>query len=150
MFTTETEIVTIGEGLLARTLPKPAWTHPAHFAAAVWLIRCRPDLPAHIHMPGSIRAYNEATGVANTTTSGYHETITLASIAAAADHAARHPAEPLHDLVNTLLAGPCGDKNWLLAYWSPELLFSPLARAAWIAPDRVELPFEVRKEAPLF
>jgi hypothetical protein len=115
MFTTETEIVTIGEGLLARTLPKPAWTHPAHFAAAVWLIRCRPDLPAHIHMPGSIRAYNEATG-----------------------------------LVNTLLAGPCGDKKWLLAYWSPELLFSPLARAAWIAPDRVELPFEVRKEAPLF
>jgi hypothetical protein len=150
MFTTETEIVIMGEGLLARTLPKPAWTHAAHFAAALWLIRCRPDLPAHVHMPGSIRAYNEATGVANTETAGYHETITLASIAAAADHASRHPDKPLHDLVNSLLAGPCGDKDWLLVHWSRGLLFSPPARAAWVAPDVTQLPFEVRKEALLF
>jgi hypothetical protein len=143
MFTTETEIETIGNGLLARTLPKPEWTHAAHFAAALWLLRRRSEMPASDHMPGIIRAYNEATGVANTATSGYHETITRASLAAAANHASAHPAAPLHILVNTLLAGPCGNKDWLLAYWSRALLFTPRARAIWVPPDLADFPFPV-------
>jgi hypothetical protein len=143
MFTTDTEIRAIGEALLARSLPKPAWTHPAHFAAAVWLIRCRPDLPARAAMPGIIRAYNEATGVANTPAGGYHETITQASIAAATHHIAADPRAALHETVNTLLAGACGDKDWLLAYWSPATLFTPQARAAWVPPDLAPLPFPV-------
>jgi hypothetical protein len=143
LYSSDLEIAAIGEGLLARSLPKPAWTHAAHFAAALWLLRCRPDLPAAVHMPGFIRAYNEATGVANTETGGYHATITLASIGAAAAHVARHPSMPLHALVNGLLAGPCGDKDWLLAYWTRDTLFSAPARAAWLAPDRAPLPFPV-------
>jgi hypothetical protein len=143
LYASESEIAAIGEGLLARTLPKPAWTHAAHFAAALWLIKCRPDLPAPAHMPAFIRAYNEATGVANTATAGYHETITLASLGAAAAHLAAHPNAALHVLANTLLAGPCGDKNWLLAYWSRGTLFSARARATWVAPDLARLPFPV-------
>jgi hypothetical protein len=142
-YKSESDIAGIGEGLLARTLPKPGWTHAAHFAAALWLIKCRPDLPARAHMPGIIRAYNEATFVANTATSGYHETITLASLGAAAAHIAANPRAALHALANTLLAGPCGDKDWLLAYWSRELLFSPAARASWAPPDLAVLPFAV-------
>jgi len=107
----------------------------------MWLLRRRPDLPASTHMPGIIRAYNEATGVANTASAGYHETITQASLAAAADHAAAHPTAPLHTLVNMLLAGPCGDKDWLLAYWSRALLFTPRARATWVPPDLASLPW---------
>jgi hypothetical protein len=141
-YTADAEIVAIGEGLLARTLPKPAWTHAAHFAATLWLLRCRPDLPPRVHMPGIIRAYNEATGVANTATAGYHETITQASLAAAAAHAQHHPHAELYRLTNALLAGPCGDKNWLLAYWSASLLFTPDCRAQWIAPDLAPFPFE--------
>ncbi|HTZ69056.1 MAG TPA: hypothetical protein VMB71_00250 [Acetobacteraceae bacterium] len=143
MFTTDPEIVAIGEGLIARTLPKPAWTHAAHFAAVLWLLRCRPDLPARTHMPGLIRAYNEATGGANTDGEGYHETITIASIAAAAHYVAAHPHTPLHTLVNTLLAGPCGDKNWLLTHWSAATLFTPRARRSWVPPDLAPLPFPV-------
>jgi hypothetical protein len=143
MFSSDAEIGAIGEALLARTLPKPAWTHAAHFAAAVWLIRCHPDLRAKTVMPGIIRAYNEATGVANTPTGGYHETITQASIGAASHHITAHPHAALHALVNTLLAGPCGDKDWLLAHWSPATLFTPRARAAWVAPDIAPLPFPV-------
>jgi hypothetical protein len=142
-YDSDAEIAAIGEALLARTLPKPGWTHAAHFAAALWLIKCRPDLPARTRMPGIIRAYNEATGVANTATEGYHETITLASLGAAASHIEANPNGALHVLANTLLAGPCGDKNWLLAYWSRARLFSPRARANWIEPDLAELPFPV-------
>jgi len=82
-FTSDEEVLKIGRGLTDRTLPKPAWTHAAHFASAMWLISHHGRIFAVRELPGFIRAYNEATGVANTDTSGYHETITQASIRAA-------------------------------------------------------------------
>jgi hypothetical protein len=82
-FTSDNEILEIGRGLIDRTLPKSVWTHAAHFASAVWLIRHQGRIFTARELPGFIRAYNEATGVANSETSGYHETITQASIRAA-------------------------------------------------------------------
>ena len=141
-YESESEIAAIGEGLLARTLPKPGWTHAAHFAAALWLIKCRPDLPARAHMPRIIRTYNEATGVANTETSGYHETITQASLRAAHATLARHSsATPVYRIANDLMTSALGHSNWLLAYWSSERLFSPEARARWCDPDLQAFPF---------
>jgi hypothetical protein len=141
-FATDAEIVAIGEGLLDRSLPKPGWTHAAHFAAAVWILLRRPDLDAERALPGIIRAYNEATGVANTDTGGYHETITLASLRAARTFlAALPPGAPLHAACNALLASPLGDKGWPLAYWSRETLFSVRARREWVEPDLAPTPF---------
>ncbi len=128
--------------MLARTLPKPEWTHAAHFAAALWLMRHRPafDLP-HV-MPGFIRAYNEATGVANTGSSGYHQTITQASLRAARAEMARHDVEaPLHAVLNALLATKLGKSDWPLEYWSKDLLMSAGARLEWRDPDIKPLPF---------
>ena len=82
-FASDDEVLEIGRGLIDRTLPKPAWTHAAHFAAALWLLTHYGEGFVVRALPGFIRAYNEATGVANTETSGYHETITQASIRAA-------------------------------------------------------------------
>ena len=59
-------------------------------------------------MPALIRAYNEATGVANTDTDGYHETITLASLRAARAWLDARPATPLAEALQGLLAGPFG------------------------------------------
>jgi hypothetical protein len=141
-FASEAEIVEIGEGLLERTLPKPSWTHAAHFAAAVWILRRRPDLTPERDLPGIIRGYNEATGVQNTDSGGYHETITQASLRAArAFLAALPPGEPLHAACNTLLASPLGHKDWPLAYWSRETLFSVRARREWVEPDLAPIPF---------
>ena len=135
-------IEAVARGLIDRTLPKAEWTHTAHFAAALWLLR---HDDAYGRMPGLIRAYNAATGTPNTDAGGYHETITLASLRAArACLAARAEAEPdvsLADCLNALLAGPCGRSDWLLAYWSRELLFSPAARRAWVEPDIQPLPY---------
>ena len=141
MFTSDADIIFIGEGLLARTLPKAAWTHGAHFAATLWLLRCRPDLLQDPGLGLLIRRYNEAVGGRNTATEGYHETITHASHAAAAHHAALHEQTPLHVMAAGLLAGPYGDKDWLLAYWSRDRLFSPRARAAFVPPDKAMPPF---------
>lgn len=107
-FTSHDEIRAIGLGLVDRTLPKPAWTHAAHFAAALWLLACRPELEVSRAMPGIIRAYNQATGVANTDTSGYHERITQASIRAARCFLAAGPPGPLFIICNALLASPLG------------------------------------------
>jgi hypothetical protein len=140
-FNSDDEIAAIGSGLLDRTLPKSAWTHAAHFAAAIWLIACRKDLDVAREMPHFIRAYNEATGGANTDTDGYHETITQASIRAARAFLLRYPGSSLFDTCNALMKSPLGEPDWLLAYWSRPLLFSVTARRIWVEPDIQSLPF---------
>ena len=116
IFTSDDEIEHIGRGLIERTLPKPQWTHAAHFAAALWLLR-RGERAAFLQMPGFIRAYNESTGVANTDCGGYHETITLASLRAARALLAELDPAPLHRVLNALLACDYGRSDWLLRYW---------------------------------
>lgn len=137
---TDADIERIALGVVDRTLPKPEWTHAAHFAAALWMLS-RPDRDAAAEMPGLIRAYNEATGVANTDTEGYHETITQASLRAARAHLAAKPEAPLSERLASLLAGPCGRSDWLFAYWTKAALFTPTARRGWVEPDVQPLPF---------
>jgi hypothetical protein len=140
-FTSDEEIATIGNGLLDRTLPKTASTHAAHFAATLWLLQCRPELEISREMPGIIRGYNEATGGANTETSGYHETITQASIRAARAFLALAPPLPLFATCNALMQSRLGSPEWLLAYWTRSRLFSVEARREWLGPDIKSLPF---------
>jgi hypothetical protein len=139
-FTSDDEIAVIGHGLLDRTLPKTMWTHAAHFAATLWLLRCRPEVELSREMPGFIRAYNEATGGANTDTSGYHETITQASIRAAGAFLSGTP-QPLFATCNALMRSHLGQPDWLLEYWTRPRLFSVEARRVWVEPDIRRLPF---------
>jgi len=136
IYPTDAAVERIARGLVDRSLPKPEWTHAAHFAATLWLLRHHSRALVRARMPHLICAYNVATGVANTDTEGYHETITLASIAAADAFLARQPASrPLHMVVDELMASPLGRPDWLLAFWSRQLLFSAVARRGWIEPD---------------
>lgn len=139
-FSTDADIERIGLGVAERTLPKPEWTHAAHFAAAFWVLR-RSGVRAERDMPKLIRAYNLSTGVANTDSSGYHETITIASLRAARDWLAKRPEKALHEALDELLDSAYGRSDWLLEYWSKPVLFSVMARRAWIDPDVKPLPF---------
>ena len=142
VFASEAEVIRIGEGLFAKTLPRTDWTHAAHFAAALWLMRYRPGLNAAQTLPGLIRAYNESVGRVNDETGGYHETITLASLRAARGILDAYPPEmPVYRIVNALMATNLADPNWLLEYWSRERLMSVEARRTWLEPDRKSLPF---------
>jgi hypothetical protein len=141
-FTSDAAIERIGRGLLDRSLPKAEWTHAGHFAAVLWLLRDRGEPEVTIAMPTWIRRYNEATGVANTDSGGYHETITKASIRAAYDVLGSHQEiVPLYEVLNALLASELGRSDWLLRYWTRARLFSPDARRRWIDPDIKALPF---------
>ena len=140
-FVSETDLAEIATGLIDCTLPKQRWTHEGHFAAAIWIVACRPDLDAVRDMPGLIKAYNVSVGGENTDTAGYHETITQASLCAAKGFIAGYPDEPLHAVCNRLLASPLGKPDWLLAYWSRVQLFSKEARRRWVEPDITPLPY---------
>lgn len=135
------ELAALGRQVLDGVLPKAQWTHRAHLAVAAWVIAARPDLVPARDMPGIIRAYNVASGTANTDTGGYHDTITQASLrAVAAFLAAQPPGMPLYAQCNALFASPFGDQHWLLAHWSRGALFSVAARRGWVEPDLMPLP----------
>lgn len=146
-FSSEAEMVRVGEKFLDRSLPKPEWTHAAHFAVSLWLIRHRPALDLDQELPGLIRAFNEATGTPNTDSGGYHETITRASLAAVRAKLAASGTAPLHEILDRLLASPLGDSGWLLEYWSRERLFSVTARRSWLAPDLKAFPYALPRAA---
>jgi hypothetical protein len=134
------DIERIAHGVIERRLPKPEWTHEAHFAAVLWLLRHRDNMPAI--MPGLIRAYNESVGTMNTDTTGYHETITQASLRAARHLLDGYEADaPLPVVLAALMASDFGRSDWLLVYWTRERLFTPQARRMWVEPDLRPLPF---------
>ena len=126
----------VGEGLLARTLPKAEWTHEAHLAACLWLLTERPDIDVERELPDIISAYNEAVGGVNNATQGYHHTITLTYIAAIRDFLSCSPADrSLAGSVNALLDAPEGKRDWPLRLYSRARLFSPEARLGYVRPD---------------
>jgi hypothetical protein len=138
-FSDDEAIRRIGEGLLARTLPRAEWTHEAHLAACTWLVRERTDIDVERELPGIIARYNESAGGVNDDTQGYHETITQLYIAAVRAFVAGRPRDGLSELVNELLRSPEGRRDWPLRFYSPERLFSVEARRNFITPDLAPL-----------
>lgn len=136
LFTSDAEIAHLAEGLIARTLAKPEWTHEAHLGATAYLLLKRPDIDVDRELPGLIRAFNESVGGVNSDSEGYHDTITRAYLhgirlfLAEADR-----TEPLHQLVNALLLSPMGRRDWPLRFWSKDRLMSVEARRAFVPPD---------------
>ena len=125
----------VGEGLLARTLPKAEWTHEAHLAACTWLLMERPDIHPEVDLPDIIRSYNVAVGGVNDDTQGYHETLTQLYIRGVRRHLASGEADDLLEVVNRLLAGPIALRSWPLTHYSREVLLSVPARRGWVEPD---------------
>ena len=141
LFHSDAEIEHLGEGMVARTLPRPEWTHEAHLATTTYLLLKRPDIDLDEELPGLIRRYNEIAGGVNSDSEGYHETITRVFL-----HGVRlflseaDVEEPLHELVNELLLSPMGKRDWPLRFYSRERLFSVEARRHFIEPDLQALP----------
>jgi len=140
-FASEDAIARVGEGLLARSLPRAEWTHEAHLAATTYLLLKHPEIDLDAALPGLIRAYNESVGGVNDDTQGYHDTITRAYLhgvrlfLAEADR-----GTPTHELVNDLLHSPMGSRDWPLRFWSRDRLMSVEARRHFVAPDLAALP----------
>ena len=141
LFVSDAEVAHIGEGLLARSLPREEWTHEAHLAATTYLLLRHREIDLDEELPGLIRRYNESVGGVNDDTQGYHDTITRVFL-----HGIRlflneaDSAEPLHELINELLLSPMGGREWPLRFYSRDRLLSVPARRAFLKPDIAALP----------
>jgi len=131
----------VGQGLLACDLPRSLWTHEGHLAAVLWLIRERPDIDVDARIGSIIARYNESVGGVNDDTQGYHDTITHIFVAGIRLHlSGRDRDEALVSSVNALLASPMGKREWPLAFYSRERLFSVDARRKFVPPDLAPVP----------
>lgn len=140
LFPDDAAVRHVGQGLLARMLPKAEWTHEAHLAACLWLLREKPDFVPERDMPETIRTYNVAAGGENTDSAGYHETLTQLYIKGVRAFNETLPdGTDLVDAVNALLQSEIGDRNWPLCFYSKERLFSMAARRGWVEPDLAAL-----------
>lgn len=133
-------IRSVGTRFLARTLPKPEWTHEAHISTTSWIILERPDISPERDLPNLIRRYNESVGGVNSDTEGYHETITQVFIRTLRLGLAKSEGQGLCERVNATLLAPEGRRDWPLRFYSRERLFSKEARLGWVEPDIVPLP----------
>ena len=123
----------IAAGLLDASLPQHEWTHRGHITATHVLIRkhghdatlalCRERIPR----------LNDAHGVENSDTGGYHETLTVFFVAAVADAVAR--GLTIDETVAEL------DRDVALRWWSEPVLMSAEARHDFVAPDIAAPPF---------
>ena len=141
LFASDDAVARVGEGLLARDLPREEWTHEAHLAATTYLVLRHPEIDLDADLPGLIRRYNESVGGVNSDSEGYHDTITrvflhgIRLFLAEADR-----GEPVHVFVNELLLSPMGRRDWPMRFYSRDLLFSVPARRGFVTPDIAALP----------
>jgi hypothetical protein len=117
-------------------LPKDEWTHAAHLTVGLWHVDRYGAAEALTRLRSGIRRLNESHGNVNTSTSGYHETITAAYVTLLAAYLeACPPGLSLAARVERLLAGPLAARDTLFTFYSRERLMSIDARAQWVEPD---------------
>ena len=140
--TTDDAIGRLAARVRDATLPHGEWTHEAHFAFALWMLRHEPALATPAGMRAIIMGLNDAQGTPNTDSSGYHHAITVASIGAASHVLELCGAQAgVAAVLSRLMASPFGRSEWILQSWSRDRLFSPEARKDWVAPDLEPLPW---------
>lgn len=141
-FDNDDKIELLAHKAIGASLPKAEWTHAAHFALALWILKHRPELAEPDAMRGVIMRLNDSHGTPNSDSDGYHHTITIASLRAAKSVLDAHDkGAPLHEVLANLLTSPFARSDWILVYWTRELLFGVAARRDWVPPDLEALPF---------
>lgn len=140
LLTSDADVIRIGEGLLDRSLPRPDWTHEAHLAACLYLLRERSEIDVDAQIAAIISGYNVAAGGVNDDAQGYHDTITRVFVHGVRLHLAGDEPGGLAESVNALLVSPIGRRGWPLLFYSRTLLLSTTARRDFVAPDLAPLP----------
>ena len=126
-----------------QSLQLDLWHHRAHLKVAYLYLTRFPFEGALHRLRSGIRAYNAAHSIADSLTSGYHETMTCAWL----------------QLVHTTLCqfGPAAsadaffdahtqlnEKRTLLLFYSRDRIMSPEAKSSFMPPDLAPLPQPVK------
>jgi hypothetical protein len=121
------------------TLPREEWTHTAHLRLA-WMLLCQHSLDeAHLRLRIGIIKLNASHGLVESTTRGYHETMTRVWLALVSAAMRLAPGGADSSAFLAAQAGRLG-KNAPLSYYSRERLLGISARARFVEPDLAPLP----------
>jgi hypothetical protein len=128
---TDAYIESVMQAFEVGSLSRSEWTHSRHLVMALWYLRRHNRDEATTLIRNGIGRLNERHG----NLAGYHETITLAWVAVIERFLGVSDLEvPVSVLAEKLLV-ECGDKDYLLRFYSRERLFTEEARHRWVPPD---------------
>jgi len=118
-------------------VPAKEWTHAAHLVVGLWHVHRYGAMDALVRLRTGIRRLNESHGGVNSTTNGYHETITAAYVQLLTQYLdGRRTDMPLDMQALDLLAGPLAVRDVLFTFYSRDRLMSTTARLEWLEPDQ--------------
>lgn len=141
-----------------RSFPYVHWTHRAHLRVAYCYVT-RFGLEAAIpRVTTGIRAYNQAQGIVDTPTTGYHETMTVAWLHLVAAMLAEYGPAGVVTVGDSPLLGPGAppsqeflaaqpqltEKKLLRLFYSRARFGSPEAKYHFVAPDLAPFPDAAR------
>lgn len=125
------------QSFIKLTLPKAEWTHEAHLVTCIWHLEQYNELESICLLRSRIITYNQSVGGQNTTTGGYHETLTqfYVKIIELFLKNLDNPNLNFEEKCDRLLKSPIANREYPLEYYTKELLFSLTCRATWVEPD---------------
>jgi hypothetical protein len=131
------DYIFIANQFISCTLPKDQWTHDAHLITCVWHLQHYSQLETICLLRTRIIAYNLSVGGQNTTSSGYHETLTQFYVKIidkffVENENLNHTFENKCEI---LLKSSLAERDYPLQFYTKEKLFSLTCRATWVEPD---------------
>ena len=119
--------------------PKAEWHHRQHIKVAYLYLRRYPLATAAVKISENIKAYNRAHGVAESLTSGFHETMTQAWLRLV--HFTLCEYGPAENADAFFEQNPqLSEKKVLRFFYTKERFMSPEAKATFLEPDLIPLP----------
>jgi len=134
-YSSDQEIEILISQFEARTLPKSSWTHQAHLTTGMFYLYRYSFYEALCIMKAKIITYNEASGGVNSSTGGYHETLTIFWLKTLEKFLVERRHESLFEICNAFLESSLSSKELPFQFYPREKLLSVEARATWIAPE---------------
>lgn len=137
VFHTEEELDGLMERIRTLHMPNNEFTHRYHLAMCACTVIGGGTLD---DVRATILALNASNGVEQTSTGGYHETLTVAWHALVTSHIASLPPETPRLLAVNSVLHAFMDKSVILGYYSRDRILSWEARIGFVAPDMRPLP----------
>lgn len=116
-------------------LAKADWTHGAHVAACAYFAFDHDADETFALMKRGIVAFNDAVGTANTSMSGYHESLTRLWAAVVVHHLRTHPPASRWEAVGSAVERFGEDRDLHRLFYSYDVMNDERARAVWVPPD---------------
>ena len=134
-YETEDDVLALVRSFEAATISRDEWKHPEHLIVALhYVAHCDVETAIEKMRSGILNLLANGFGVDLSKEMPYHETITIFWIRAVAHFHAASTGKPLGEKIAEMIA--LFDKEYLLTFYSRELIFSDRARASFVAADQ--------------